>query len=63
MVEGGGGGEWEGGFTQISLAFYLSFKRFQAWCDSCAVDVRQSRLQTHGGGGKGPSPPGDLFVY
>lgn len=57
---GGGGGEW-GGFTQISLAFYLSFKSFQAWWDSSAVGVRQTRLQTHGGGG--PSPPGDLFVY
>lgn len=60
-VEGGRRRRRVGGFTQISLAFYLSFKSFQAWWDSSAVGVRQTRLQTHGGGG--PSPPGDLFVY
>lgn len=37
-LRGGGGG---GGFTAISLAFYLSFKSFQAWCDNSAAGVRE----------------------
>lgn len=56
---GGGGEEGEGegrceGFTQISLAFYLSFKSFQAWCDSSAVGVRQKQGAGRGRGGGGP---------
>lgn len=30
-----------GGFTAISLAFYLSFKSFQAWCDNSAAGVHE----------------------
>lgn len=36
---------WKGGgFTAISLAFYLSFKSFQAWCDNSAAGVHERRM-------------------